>query len=238
MASRYQAHHPQIREAAKSFSEWCRFRGDVRPLFGDMVHAWTLSLRNVYTPRDDDWTAREDEFARWRDRTGPEGVAVAEKCFGLLMAACLEEPGDHLGEMFQQIEANSKSIGQFFTPYQVSSFMARMTMGTDMLSELIATKGRIEAMEPSCGAGGMVVAMGEALKEAGYDPSVHLRVTAIDIDRIAVDMTFVQSSLNGIPCFVRCANALDPEIVSGYEFPNVHWVVQAVADAKGDVTPS
>jgi hypothetical protein len=233
MASRYKAHHPRIQQAARSFSDWYRFKGDVRPLFGDMVHAWTLSLRNAFMPRDGDWDAREAEFAAWRERTGPEGVRMAEECLGDLMMACMDEPGDHLGEMFQQIEANSKGIGQFFTPYQVSSFMARMTMGTDMLSDLIATKGRIEAMEPSCGAGGMVVAMGEAVKAAGHDPSIHLRVTAIDIDRIAVDMTFVQSSLNGIPCFVRCANALDPDAVSGYEFPNVHWVVQGAAAPAG-----
>lgn len=239
MAKGYQATHPKVREAAKAFTDWARFKGTTRTLFGDMVHAWTISMRNVFTPRDDDWTAREAEFSAWRERTGPEGVETAEKCLGLLMLAFMEGPGDHLGEMFQHVEANAKSLGQFFTSYHVSSFMAAMTLSATSIRDIVEERGVIEAMEPSCGAGGMVVAMGEAVKAAGYNPSRHLRVTAIDIDMIAVDMTFLQASLSGIPCFVRRANALDPDAASEYQFPNVHWVALALSESdreSGDRT--
>lgn len=225
------ANHSSIRiaEASKTFSDWARFRGSSRTLFGDMVHAWVLSLRNVFNPKDEEWRAREAEFAAWKDRVGPEGVEVAEKCLALLMLAFAEAPGDHLGEMFQGIQANSKELGQFFTPYTVSSSMATIAMSRESIRDVISAKGVVEAMEPSCGAGGMVVAMGQAMTDAGFDPSRHLRVTAIDIDMTAIDMTFVQSSLSGIPCFVRRADALDPASVSGYEFPNIHWAIMGAS---------
>ena len=230
MGTRFQARDPRIREAAKAFVGWTRFRADVRPAFGEMVHVWTIALRNAFTPRDDAWTAREAEYERWKEKVGPEGEATASKCLALLQIASNEKRGDHLGEMFQQIGAESKGLGQFFTPYAVSSFIARMSLAPDQVRAIVADKGFVDAMEPSCGAGGMVVAMGEAMAAAGLDPRRHLRVTAIDVDRLAVDMTFVQSTLQDVPCFVRCADALDPEAPSSYQFANVHLAAQRVLE--------
>ena len=72
--------------------------------------------------------------------------------------------------------------------------------------------------------------MGEAVANAGYDPLKILRVHAVDIDRIAVNMTFIQSTLQGVPCFVEQANALNPHSGNGfgYRFPNVHYARQVI----------
>lgn len=170
MSRGFQSRHDGIRKAANAFSNWTRFRSDIRTAFGDMVHVWAISLLNTYMPRDDAWTAREAEFEATKARIGEDGIKIYAECLGALSMASAEARGDHLGEMFQQISAGSKALGQFFTPYHVSEMMALMTMSADVVSQAVEKNGHVSAMEPACGAGGMVVAMGAAMEQLGHDP--------------------------------------------------------------------
>ena len=58
------------------------------------------------------------------------------------------------------------------------------------------------ATEPSCGAGGNIIAIAEKLKADGINYQERLCVTCQDLDWKAIYMCYVQLSLYGIPAVV------------------------------------
>lgn len=56
----------------------------------------------------------------------------------------------------------------------------------------------IRLNEPSCGAGGMILATAKVINERGGNAQRQLRVTAQDLDWNSIYMTYIQLSFNGI----------------------------------------
>lgn len=104
------------------------------------------------------------------------------------------------------LELGDDRRGQYFTPYNVQSLLARLLMPG--AQESIEREGFFTLSEPTCGAGGMVVAYAECMLEAGLNPSTQMFVSCIDIDPIAADMAYIQLSLLGIPAEVTTGNTL------------------------------
>ncbi len=78
--------------------------------------------------------------------------------------------------------------------------------------------------EPTCGSGGIILKAGKLLapKEEGAPSYVDLlRVDAIDINPVAVDMTYINTTMWGIPTRVTHGNALSMETWGVWE--NFHW---------------
>jgi hypothetical protein len=118
---------------------------------------------------------------------------------------------------FDQAPGN-KGLGQHFTPWEVSYAMARMTLGQkDAIEAKVAEKGYITVMEPACGAGGMVVAIARAMYDEGVNYQKCLHVVAVDVDPMCVHMTFLQTSLLGVPAVVYRGDSLRLEM-------HEHWL--------------
>lgn len=102
------------------------------------------------------------------------------------------------------------------TPKPICTLMARMILG-DL--ESLPADGPITVCEPACGAGAMILSVGEVCS-----PEVRrrLRVTAIDINRTACDMTFINTTLWGIPTRVIHGNALSQEYWAAWS--NIHYI--------------
>ena len=107
-----------------------------------------------------------------------------------------QKPGDYLGELYMQIEAGNKNAGQYFTPYDVSKFMAEITLGELPDKPFILN-------EPCCGSGGMVVAAADVLQSRGYNYTDKMLVVANDIDRHCVFMAYTQLSFAAVPAVVQ-----------------------------------
>ena len=106
--------------------------------------------------------------------------------------------------------------GEFHTPKTICDLMARMMLG-DM--ESLPDEGPITVCEPACGAGAMILSVGQACP-----PEVRrrLRVTAIDISRTACDMAFINTTLWGIPTRVIHGNSLSNEFWAAWS--NIHYI--------------
>ncbi len=225
MGRRFQASNNELARAGAAIAEWARFKHHTRTLFADMLEIWTIALQNGFMPRDANWLRREKRYAELKASFEGEGYDLMTELFARLTAVSVRERGDWLGELYHQLEINSKGAGQFFTPYSVSRMMAAMTFTKEAVEKLIAEKGFVGMQEPTCGAGGMVIAAAEAIESLGYDPKQVLRVHAVDIDRLPVMMTFVQTTLQGVPCFTEQADSLNPSSSEqfNYRLPNVHF---------------
>jgi hypothetical protein len=118
--------------------------------------------------------------------------------------------------------------GEFHTPKHVCDLMAGIVLG-DMA---LPAEGSITVCEPACGAGAMILSLGEACS-----PEVRrrLRVTAIDISRTACDMAFINTTLWGIPTRVIHGNSLSNEYWAAWS--NIHYIAPWLPLALRPQTP-
>ncbi|PIF07524.1 N-6 DNA methylase [Candidatus Pantoea floridensis] len=140
------------------------------------------------------------------DRYSAADIQNMHELFQLMVCALEAEFHDFLGAIFMELELGDDRRGQYFTPYCVQSMMARMLMPG--VKETIEREGFFTLSEPTCGAGGIVIAYAECMLESGLNPSMQMFVSCIDIDPIAADMAFIQLSLLGIAAEVTTGNTL------------------------------
>src|SRR5262249_45703059 len=130
-----------------------------------------------------------------------------------MLVECLEhEQTDVLGRLYQRLELQKGRAGQFFTPYPVCLAMAKMLVHD--AKHLVEEKGFIRALEPCVGSGAMVIALAQALKEEDMNYQQCLHMTAVDLDIVAVHMTYVQCNLLHIPAVILHGDTLCDETYS------------------------
>jgi hypothetical protein len=117
--------------------------------------------------------------------------------------------------------------GAFWTPWELSSLMARMLLAgdgggdTSDRDEILRDGGILTAAEPACGPGGMILAFAGAFKDEGYNPQRQLHFTAVDTSPMCVHMAYTQCALWGIPAVVILGNSLSLQF-SEYWYTPAH----------------
>ncbi|MCI4031817.1 N-6 DNA methylase [Dickeya dianthicola] len=171
-------------------------------VFRDFVSCAAAALHNRVCMND----SLEQAYMETIGRYEKDDVIRFSHLLSRIILGMHDAPRDFLGSVFMQLEFGDSCMGQFFTPWDISRMMAKIQlMGVDAL---LKTKPFVTLSEPACGAGCMILASAEELREQGFDPLHHLWVSATDIDSLAADMAFVQLSLAGIPAQVITGNAL------------------------------
>lgn len=112
------------------------------------------------------------------------------KTAAMLAETIESSTGDILGDLFMISGWGNKNTGQFFTPYSVSLAVAQL--------QSYENNEIVKMNEPSAGAGGMIIAVAQAMKEKGINYQKNLRVIAQDLDLTAFYMCYTQLSLMGI----------------------------------------
>ena len=117
---------------------------------------------------------------------------------------------DFLGKLFMQLGLGSEKNGQFFTPYHVCEFMAKVTIG-DILPQ-VQERGYITINDCACGAGATLIAgiheAGLRLEKANLNWQNHVLVAAQDIDYTTALMCYIQLSLLGAAAYIKIGNTL------------------------------
>ena len=163
---------------------------------------------------------REAEYLEEVKRWEKADMDLFAEALGALVIEMESKPfEDVLGGYYMEFALSHKGQqwnGEFHTSKHVCDLMAQITLG-DMTS--LPTEGVITVCEPACGAGAMILSLGEACS-----PEVRrrLRVTAIDISRTACDMAFINTTLWGIPTRVIHGNTLSNEYWSAWS--NIHYI--------------
>lgn len=173
-------------------------------VFRDFV---TLSACSIHNGIRMDQT-REDEYLHIIKSYDTADQHRFAELLGSLVTLLDPEPRDVLGSIYMDLEIASKGQGQFFSPPELSELMAHMVPCIALLDE---GKPFITLSEPACGAGGMVLAYVKQLTTRGYDPMRRLWVEAVDIDRLAALMCYVQLSLWNVPAKVLVGDTLKLE---------------------------
>jgi len=205
-------HH---RAFTKLFQENCH-RHRPHAVFSDFCEMAAIAVSNAVDLSQRQ--AREERYlqiAKSYDRTELERFAQMLGCVTLAL-----EDGMHdcLGKLFMALEMSNHWKGQYFTPWELCGLMARVTL-TDT-REQIQARGYITVSEPAAGAGAMVIAVADALREQGFNYQKCMHVTAVDVDPTAAHMCYLQLSLLHVPAIVVVGNSLTLEERS-------HWYTPA-----------
>lgn len=165
-------------------------------IFADWVRCMAISISNasdifhtgVWRQREEDYVGTMAKYTDHEQETFAEMTALLVEALGCGLR-------DVMGDIYMQLGQNNKQAGQFFTPYGVSRLIA--AVDGDAIRG-----GRYHVQEPSCGSGGMVIAVADALRQRGYNYQRLLWVVAQDLEWRCVHMCYVQLSLLGIKATV------------------------------------
>lgn len=195
-------------------------RGSLSTIFADFVRitACTLSPRHEVDGRS--LSIREDEYMDTIRRYDKREVELLTEAYGKLIIEADRHPHkDILGPAW--LDCTSKSSkqarGEFYTLPELCEMIAMMSGDVE---RFIAAGQPVTICEPACGAGSMILSMAKL-----YAPDHwHLpRFTAVDINPVACDMCFINTTLWSVPCEVICGNFLSPR-ETDRRFINIHWL--------------
>ncbi len=186
------------------------YRHHLFTIFRHFVELSALTLSNAADPVNK--AVREAQYLTIVKQYKPEEFQQFPPLLAMLVDCLEQEPRDVLGVLYHRLELHNEQSGQFFTPYPVCLAIAKMLVHD--AKHLVQEKGFIRAMEPCVGSGAMVIALAQALREAGINYQQHLHVTAIDLDIITVYMAYVQCTLLHIPAVISHGDTLRVETYS------------------------
>lgn len=147
----------------------------------------------------------EDEYLRAAKRYDREELSRHAELLATVVAGLEAGGEDFLGQAFMTLELGNERAGQFFTPWHVSKMMAQISHG-EALSNLGGEF--VTFSEPACGAGGMILAFAEVMREAGHNPQRQLWVQAWDIDSLPARLCYIQLALLHIPAEIVIGDTL------------------------------
>jgi len=204
--SGHSMNNSRLKTIVKLF-EACRYKHDLYSVFSDWCECAAISMSNAV-----DLVNFKTREARYLEIVGKYDRLTVEtftRIMGEVTMAMEDAPQDILGATFHALELHNKARGQFFTPYPICRMMALMLTGSkEEIGKIIEKRGFMVAQEPAVGSGAMIVALAEAIRDAGFNYQQLLHVTAVDIDRRAVHMAYIQLSLLHIPAIVLVGDSL------------------------------
>jgi len=188
-------------------------------VFSDFCEMGALAMSNSVDLAH--YEEREKRYLSIVQKYEPSEVQRFPQMLAELTMAMEYGPDDVLGKVFGELDLGNSARGQFFTPYEVCTLMARQLVGDGAdLRSTIEDRGFIRVSEPACGAGAMVIAMADVLHSYGINYQQSMHVCAQDIDSRAVHMAYLQFSLLNIPAVVILGNTLSLE-------EREHWYTPA-----------
>ena len=148
----------------------------------------------------------EKEFEEIAKQYTKEEIQKHAQLLAITVNALEEKIHDFLGEVFTFAELSNNKKGQFFTPYHISFMMAKMMIENEKPKQRV-----FQINDPTCGAGGMLVACIQVLKEQEFPFQQEAIFIGQDIDPRCARMAFIQLSLLAAPAIIICGNTLTME---------------------------
>ena len=124
---------------------------------------------------------------------------------------------DHLGDLLMELEMANKLNGQFFSPFDISLISSMLGISKDEVDIKIKEKGYITLHEMSVGGGAIVIAVAKLLSEWGYNPKENLLVVCNDLDKKAINASYIQFTLLNIPAIILEMDTLTQEIKDSWK---------------------
>lgn len=185
-------------------------------VFKDFIFLSAIELHNSIFTKENKNQALEQEYIAIVGKYSAEEFAKFVQLLDNLIDLLQVEPTDVIGGLYMELELTNLKNGQFFSPPEISKFMAKILAGDALKNMEDTHKPFIMLSEPACGAGGMVLAFASEMMRQGVNPAHKLFVQCVDIDRLAGFMCFIQLSLWGIPAQIIIGDTLTRKYRESY----------------------
>jgi len=193
-----------MNDFGKIIEPLCRIR-DTRQVFDAFVRLSACALSAQ---------TREDEYLEESKRWDRKELKIFGDSLGALVLEMETKPfEDVLGGYYMEFALSAKGQqwnGEFHTPKTICDLMAGMMVGN--LDDVPAARP-ITICEPACGAGAMILSLAKAFPPEARN---RMRVTAVDINRTACDMCFINTTLWHIPTRVIHGNTISMQLWSAW----------------------
>ncbi len=168
---------------------------------------------------------REELYLRTIKKYNKEEQMLFPELLAHVVMALEENPEqDFLGDIYTELDLNSKERRQIFTPYDICRFMAEIIFGD--LAAQVEEKGFVEINDCCCGAGATLIAAANVAKsklgKAGLNFQNHILISGQDIDCVAAMMCYIQLSLLGVAGYFKVGNSLTEPMADGDSLEN-YW---------------
>ena len=206
-------------------------RYDSSTLFRDWCHCYAIAIANTVTLEHTPlWEAREKQYLEIVKRYDNKDVQVFPTLCDLLVQAFNRYPfEDYLGSLYMELFGGNKQLGQCFTPMSLYKPCAKVSVQP--------REGEVQTLADECSGGGaMLIAACEVYQDAGIDYQRWLKITAGDLDKLCVHMTYIQLSLIGARATVFHHDALSREHFDTFVTPmEILWPLKY--PVKNTTTP-
>ena len=130
-------------------------------IWNDFLYLTAAALANVFpVPEREE---REKQYLLVIGRYTEEEQKIFPEMLEIITLALEDNPEqDFLGSLYHRLELQQEQKGQFFTPYDISRFMAEIPFAGNNAKEELDRKGHISVNDPACGAGAMLIAFANA----------------------------------------------------------------------------
>ncbi len=213
-------HKKDIRRIFESFTD-----RDFYTVIADFFELSAISIRNaVHIGKTR--AVYEERYKNTVEKYTHEQFRKFAEALGLLMddiKASMEcgQLCDWCGELYMESGTSNSRMGQFFTPYTVSKVTAEASVQESEIAAKLDGNpdGVYTIYEPTCGAGGLIIAAVEKLMRLGINYARNVFVDCGDIDSRCVHMTYLVLSILGVPAVVRKGDALMLEYTEAWFTP-------------------
>ena len=132
-------------------------------IWNDFLYLTVAALANVFpVPEREE---REKQYLLVIGRYTEEEQKIFPEMLEIITLALEDNPEqDFLGSLYHDLELQQEQKGQFFTPYDISRFMAEIQFAGQNMEKELEKKGYISVNDPACGAGAMLIAFANAAK--------------------------------------------------------------------------
>lgn len=210
---------PDVSEIIKNI-EKTSYKVNTGKLISDVFECGALAISNLVDKTQYD--ERERRYLEIIKHYAPAEQNLIADLFAQIFALCSSVTydngvfDDYLGELFMKCNQGNDKTGQFFTPYNVSKMMAKMTVTDSGIKQ----DEIITINDCCCGGGGLLIAALDVLKnDYGVNYARNCFIDAGDVDMRCVHMTYLALSLAGVPAIVKHQDALTRELWSVWRTP-------------------
>lgn len=195
------------REFIKIFDSLCYGQSRFQ-VWADFVHMFALSIVNAVDKVH--FEEREKQYLRIVKPYKKEQMEGFAQLARTTVLALEKNPNqDFLGELYMRCDLGNEHTGQFFTPYHICEFMAKIIVdGQSNAEDDIEKHGYTALCDPCIGGGAMMIGAAQALRDKGINYQQQAIFVGQDIDYTVAMMAYIQLSLLGCPGYVVVGNSL------------------------------
>lgn len=200
------------------------YKTNAHDLLSDIFECGAIAISNRFDLRR--YKAREERYLQIIKKYDTAMQKLIAEIFADIFCLLSQQINpfigfnDYLGELYMRSETSNSKTGQFFTPYCLSKMCAETAIDKSIVEEYMEQDKILTMCEPTCGAGGMILAAADVLyNKYHFNFSRNLVVECSDIDSRCVHMCYLQLGLAGIPAVIFKRNSLTLETWERWETP-------------------